>query len=79
MGMWETRHGTDHRLILAVLRVEEVLHNLRYQGVQTLWPIRPKAVRLYIKGRVDFAEIKGGIKRTLWPMKARLSWISQET
>ena len=37
----ETLHGTDHRLILVVLRGEGALHKCRYQRGRTIWPIRP--------------------------------------
>ena len=37
-GLQETQHGTDHRIILAVLRVEGALCNRRYQRGRTCWP-----------------------------------------
>ena len=43
--IWETRHGTDHRLILAVLWGEGVLCNRCCRRGRTHWPIRPKPIR----------------------------------
>ena len=45
VSLGENRHGTGHRLILAVLRVEGALRNRRFQQGRTRWPIRPKAIR----------------------------------
>ena len=49
-GLQDKYHGTDHRLILAVLRVEGALRNRRFQQGRTRWPIRPKEVRPQTKG-----------------------------
>ena len=50
VGLQETRHGTDHRLILAVLRLEGALCNCCYRQGQTKWPIRLKSVRPQTEG-----------------------------
>ena len=41
-GMQESRHGTDHRMTLTVLRGYEALRNRRYRKGRTCWPIRPR-------------------------------------
>ena len=78
-GLQVTRHGTDHRLILAVLRGEGALCNHRYQQGRNLWPIQTKSVRPQTKGEAAFAYLKGDITRTPRPTKAHEFWISQYT
>ena len=49
-GLRETRHGTDHRVILAVLQGEGAIRNRRYRWGRKRWPIRPKSIFPYTKG-----------------------------
>ena len=79
VGLRETRHGTDHRLILAVLRGQGVLRNFRFRRGRTRWPIRPKLICPQTDGGAAFAVLKGWVPRTPRPKKACVSWISQDT
>ena len=58
-GLQETQHGTDHRIILAVLRVEGALCNRRFQLGRTCWPIRSKAICPQSEGEAAFTVLKG--------------------
>ena len=78
MGLKESRHGTDHRMILAVLQGEGALCNSHYRRGRTCWPIELKAAGPQKKGDAYFLEIKGEVTRMMRPKNARAYWISQE-
>ena len=78
VGIPETRHDTDHRLILAFLRGEGSLCNRRYQRGRTCWKIRPKSILPQTNGYTAFAVLKGEASITPRPTKAHVYWISQD-
>ena len=58
-GLQESRHGTDHKIILAMLRGEVALCNRRYRQGRTRCPIQPKTALPQTKGDAAFLELKG--------------------
>ena len=78
-GLRESCRGTDHMMILPVIRGEGALCNRCYIWGRTQWPIKPRAARPQTEGEASFSELKRDITRALWPKKSWASWISQET
>ena len=82
----ETHHGTDHRLILAVLRGERALCNRCYRWGRMCCPIRTKSIRPHTEGGQPLHFSKGGSqgrrsqRRRVRPRYSRRSgnWLTGE-
>ena len=79
-GLQETRHGTDHRIILAVLRGEEALRNCCYlMGADLLVNMAEGNTSPDRGGGQPLRVSKGRYQGRCGQINARESWISQET
>ena len=75
----DARHGTDHLMVLTVLRGEGVHGNLLYMRVRMLWPIMPSAAWSQSEGEANYKALNGDIDRTPQPTTPVASCISPKT